>query len=610
MQIFPLKGGAILPLMIGLLMTGNLVDDRSKIQAVFNEATLRQAGEMVAGMTIEEKVGQMFMLDFRKIKGEAVTRIHEEIVETIRKVVPGGIILFEENTVDAHQTRRLIEDFQRSSPKIPLFVAVDQEGGAVTRMKYATTMPGNMALGATGDEGLAYRAARMLGKELKALGFNLNFAPVIDVNNNPGNPIIGVRSFGSDPDLVSRMGLKFMKGLNDAGIISAVKHFPGHGDTGVDSHIDLPTIAHDMERLNSVELKPYIAMIKHQAEMIMTAHITFPAIEENPELQIPSTLSARCLTGLLREQMGFQGVIITDALDMKAITKRYGQCQAAEMAILAGADILLMPREIDVTIPYIIQQVKRGNIPETRIDAAVQRILALKHKRGILQQKTAQSAATGPNPNVLKNVGGPAGTRLQKKIAAKAVTLVKNTGQMLPFRLLKGQKAVFFVPSSKGLNAVESAINATFPGIQLDGELINYENLEQLTAEHRRAVTGADYIILFTRTVTARDMSPVSSSEAAYAGKLVAYANALNKKITAVAVRNPYDIQFIPEVKGYLAVYSDWNGGGVEAAIRTIFGKINPSGKLPVSVLDKNGEIIYPFGWGMRYSGMAGTDNE
>lgn len=585
------------------MMAATFMGDQSITQAVFNEGELQRAAEIMAGMTMEEKVGQMFMLDFRKYQGTTVTEINEDITATIRKYTPGGIILFEENTVDALQTGRLIEDFQWNSPKIPLFMAVDQEGGIVTRMKYATTMPGNMALGAAGDERLTYRVAKTIGKELKALGFNLNFAPVIDVNNNPDNPIIGVRSFGDNPELVIRLGLKFIKGLNDAGIISAVKHFPGHGDTGVDSHMDLPTIAHDMERLESVEFKPYYAMIDHQVDMIMTAHIIFPAIEEGPE--IPATLSSKCLTGLLRERMGFQGVIITDALEMKAITKRYSQSQAAEMAIMAGADILLMPRDIDTTIPYIVDQVRKGIIPPARIEASVKRILALKQKRGILGREK-QNPAQGLRTNALKIVGSSAGAGLEKKAAGQAVTLVKNINRILPFRLVNSQRVIFFAPSAKGLETIESAIRAVIPGISTHTRLItgfNYENQRSLTVEQKRAVKEGDYIILFTRTVTAQDMATQSCFIAAYAQELVAYANTIDKKLAAVAIRNPYDIQFIPEVKAYLAAYSDWDGGGVEAALRTIFGGINPVGKLPVALPDKNGKILYPAGFGMKYGG-------
>jgi beta-N-acetylhexosaminidase len=605
LHIFHLKGGMILSMIISLAITGNLMGSHTGVQTVFTAAELQKAGEIMANMSIEEKVGQMFMLDFRMSHGVAVTKMNDEIREAIRTYAPGGIILFEENTVDALQTRQLIGEFQWSSPKIPLFMAVDQEGGAITRMKYATIMPGNMALGAVGDERLAYRVARTMGNELKALGFNLDFAPVVDVNNNPDNPIIGVRSFGSDPELVSRLGLKFMKGLNDAGIISAMKHFPGHGDTGVDSHIDLPTIVHDMERLESVELKPYYTMIEHQAEMIMTAHITFPAIETVPE--IPATLSYQCLTGFLRERMGFQGVIITDALNMKAITKRYGQSEAAGMAVMAGADILLMPREIDITIPYLVNQVRRGNIPLTRIEASVQRILALKLKHGMLRTQPSD-ALQSFDDNIMKTnlkiVGSRANAGLEQKAAGKAVTLIKNDGQILPYRLTSGKRLVFFTPSSKGLETVESAIHGIFPGVQAGGGWItgfNYENLHSLTAEQKRAVAASDFVILFTRTVSAKDIGAPGSFMAAFAKELVAYTGELDKKIAAVAVRNPYDIRFIPEVKAYLAVYSDWGGGGVEAAFRAMFGKVNPSGKLPVTLLDQNGEILYAAGFGLRY---------
>ncbi len=577
----------IIIFIVTLVLSGGIIKniiDQEKLEVILKK------------MTLAEKIGQMFIFDFRTYNGKGLTDINDDVAIKIRRLTPGGIILFGENTVEALQTKNLVEDFQRSSPKIPLFIGVDQEGGAVARLKYATIMPGNMALGATGDRRLSYKVAKAVGDELKALGINMNFAPVIDINNNPANPVIGIRSFGDNPEIVTKMGLPFVKGLNDAGIVSVVKHFPGHGDTGVDSHIDLPLVPHDMERLEKVELYPYHAMIRNNIDMIMSAHITFPAIDDREG--IPATISAKCLTTLLRKKMSFKGVIITDAMNMNAITESFGDAQAAEMAIMAGADIILMPQQKADTLGYIISRVRAGAIPMGRIDASVKRILTLKLKRGILEpgkpvndQKISEIVACKTNKE------------LKKETAAKAVTLVKNTDNFLPYKLENGQRIVFFAPSKSGTKLINEKLNALTKQLSVKNLSIidyNYWNMAIPTAKQQQAVTKSDYVILFTRTVNSVDFSPKTSYIASFASKLVTFANSTDKKLVAVAIRNPYDIQFMPKVKSYIAAYTDWEGGGVEAALRLILGQIKPQGKLPVAILNSNEEILYPNGFGIK----------
>ena len=300
---------------------------------------------MIAEMTIEEKVGQLIMVGFEG------TQANEAIETHIRKRFVGGIVLFSRNIQSPQQTAELTNELQRlaeaTARQIPLFIGIDQEGGWVIRLKEgATVLPGNMALGATNSTELAERAGEITAVELAAVGVNLNFAPVMDVNNNPDNPVIGRRSFGESPELVSRLGIPYIRGLQRNGVLATAKHFPGHGDTTVDSHFELPTVSHDLERIHALELQPFRAAIDADVAAIMTAHIIYPAFDAAR----PATLSPTILTDLLRKELGFDGLLITDDMEMKAIDDRYRSGEAAVMAVEAGADIVMVlwtPGEAD-----------------------------------------------------------------------------------------------------------------------------------------------------------------------------------------------------------------------------------------------------------------------
>ena len=239
-----------------------------------------QAAEIVSKMTVEEKVGQMLMPDFRNWNGSGFTVMNDEVKGVIEKYHLGGVILFAENVKGTEQTTRLVDGLQQASPKIPLLITIDQEGGIVRRLQTGTGMPGNMALGATRSTDLSYRVGNVIGRELSALGINVNFGPDLDVNINPANPVIGVRSFGSDPKMVSDLGVAYIKGVQAAGVAATGKHFPGHGDTATDSHLGLPVVTHDIDTLNKVDLVPFKAAIASGVDMIMTAHVAFPAVDD------------------------------------------------------------------------------------------------------------------------------------------------------------------------------------------------------------------------------------------------------------------------------------------------------------------------------------------
>ncbi|MFE5278913.1 glycoside hydrolase family 3 protein, partial [Bacillus cereus] len=338
-----------------------------------------------------------------------------------------------ENTVTAEQTTRLVHAYQEAAEKYGLLISIDQEGGIVTRLQTGTDFPGNMALGATRSEELAEKVGKAIGEELHALGINMNFGPVLDVNNNPDNPVIGVRSFSEDPELVADLGKAYLKGLQETGTAATAKHFPGHGDTAVDSHVGLPSVPHDLERLKEVELYPFQEAMDAGIDAIMSAHVTFPEIDDTTaisrkdgtEVAVPGTLSHKILTGLMREEMDFNGVIVTDAMNMAAIADHFGPVDAAIRAVKAGADIVLMPVGIVEVANGLYDAVNAGEISEERLEQSVERILTLKLNRGIVKAEVEKSLDEKLG-NALNVVGSPEHKAIEKEAAEKSITLVKN----------------------------------------------------------------------------------------------------------------------------------------------------------------------------------------
>jgi len=353
-------------------------------------------------MSLDEKIGQKIVLDFRSWNDgdtqKPVTEINDEIRQIISKYHIGGVILFAQNFVNKEQAKRLISDLQKAaieSGNPPLIIAVDQEGGRVERFSFDRKKLKNNADIKTSEE--AFEKGKFIANELKTLGINCDFAPVVDVNSNPLNPVINVRSFGNNADIVSEFGQKFLEGLHSQNIMGVAKHFPGHGDTSVDSHFSLPSVNKTLEELESLELKPFKALINSGVDMVMTAHIELPQVDQNTAISkkdgtkicIPATLSKVILKDILRDKLNFNGVIISDAMNMKAISENFGECESAKMAINAGIDILLMPvilrskddiANLEKLINRIKDSVNNGEISEKNIDLSVERILKLKEK--------------------------------------------------------------------------------------------------------------------------------------------------------------------------------------------------------------------------------------
>ena len=432
---------------------------------------------------------------------------------------------------------------------------MDQEGGWVARLKTgATILPGNMALGAAGATELAEQAGTITAIELGAVGVNLNFAPVIDVNNNPRNPVIDRRSFGECPNLVSRLGCAYIKGLQQTGVLATAKHFPGHGDTTVDSHTDLPAVGHDVERIQTVELKPFRAVIEAEVGAIMTAHIVYSTLDANR----PATLSRPILTDLLRGELGFEGLIITDDMEMKAIDKRYRTGEAAVMAIDAGADMVLTlwryrnQREV---FNALVSAVKSGRISEERIEQSVDRILKYKKVFGVFDWENATSA------NAIESVGSGAHRRIAATIAERSITMVQNRSGILPLNrdmtplvissssLLFNLFRVRYANSRSTRIPVEPNIEAILPTLALQADTANV--VIAGISNHRQAE-------LINRLGT-KTKAP----------------------IIVAAFGSPYSLRRCPNVSVSLAAY-DSHYESVLAAVKVMVGESDAPGKLPI----------------------------
>ena len=630
----------------------------------------RSVEDMVAGMTLDEKIAQMIIPAIRTWNGEDVTDLSAApgLAEALRKHQYGGIILFAINIRETDQVTRLTADLQANnaaaenvSVHIPYFLPVDEEGGQVIRLSSGTRMNGNMAIGATGEKAAenARTTGRIIGEEIAATGFNVDFAPAVDVNNNAANPVIGTRSFSDDPQFVSELGIAYAEGLSGEGILPTYKHFPGHGDTSVDSHIGTPSVEKTYEELQQVELVPFAAAIENGAEMIMTAHITFPLIDEEVTYgdgvttgYYPATMSHRIISEILRGDMGFDGLVVTDALEMDAIRTaalvpgEEGSVEyavnIAEKVINAGVDILLLPKDLtdpdmaefyDGYIAGIAAKVEDGTIRMERIDESVIRILKCKEAHGILDLDTSEEGLDAAIENAVSVVGCDEHHAAEMEIARQAITVVKNEDQLLP--LTDAKKIVFLGRQSDDA----MTINYTLDNLRADGQIAEtteiyvdyyYDTTDgslHYTDEIKEAIAGADAVIVLTKTY---NMSTLAEDSAQYQGvhSAIEDAHAAGGKFILLSDNLPYDAARYQEadaiVLAYMAAGLDMDptertagknnqkafNTNVAAAVETIFGANEPKGILPVSLpvietaedgtISYGEDILYERGYGLK----------
>ncbi|MEJ8553193.1 beta-N-acetylhexosaminidase [Tepidibacter sp. Z1-5] len=358
---------------------GNMEKVEENKEKVLTKKELEEnkVNDIINSLSLEEKLGQMIIVGFN---GYEVDSDFSDLLENYKV---GGVILFKRNIKNSEQLLNLNNNIKsiNSKNKLPLFISVDEEGGRITRLPEGSTkFPSNKVIGKENDKGLSYKIGKQIGTELNDFKFNMDFAPVLDIYSNPKNTVIQDRSFGTDSEIVKTLGIATMKGLQDSNVISVVKHFPGHGDTKVDSHIGLPVVNHDKQRLDKFELIPFKEAIDKGADAVMTAHIVLPNVDESKK---PATLSKTILTDILRNELNFNGVIITDDMEMGAIAKNYGTKDASVEAVKAGADIILMchtkEKQIEA-LEALNEAVNSGKISIERIDESVKRIIKLKHK--------------------------------------------------------------------------------------------------------------------------------------------------------------------------------------------------------------------------------------
>jgi beta-N-acetylhexosaminidase len=525
-------------------------------------------------LTLDEQIGQLLMVGFPG------TTPSPELVELIQKHHVGNIVLFSRNVESARQLRALTSSLQElareSGQRAPLLIAIDQENGMVQRLGTdATLFPGNMALGAVGEEQSAYDVALAAGLELRALGVNLNLAPVVDVNNNPANPVIGVRSFGENPRQVARLASAEIRGYQSAGVATCIKHFPGHGDTATDSHLAMPVVPYDMERLERIELVPFKSGIATGTDAVMTAHIYFPALAG--ENQLPATLSPAVIRLLLREQLGFSGVIMTDCLEMNAVSETVGVAKGAVLAQQAGNDLILISHRYDrqlAGIEAIKAAIQAGEISPAQIRQSAERVLVLKAR--IQSREQAQPATPS-----LEWVGCQAHRRLRDQIYARSITLVRDNEKLLPLRLDAQQRLLVVYPHRGVWTRVE---DKGYP------EEFLLESLRQRHANTTAIVlteqtTPAEYEALYSAASGAGAilMVTVNALLDPRQARVMQHLIATGRPVIGLAAYSPYDLLAFPELGTYLVTY-EYTQPAVAAAMRALFGEIHPRGKLPVSL--------------------------
>jgi beta-N-acetylhexosaminidase len=525
-------------------------------------------------LTLEEQIGQLLMVGFWG------TTPSPEIIDLIQRYQVGNIILFSRNIHDTLQvlelTQQLQEIAKEAGQRYPLLIAIDQENGIVQRLgDGATIFPGNMALGAIGSEDIAYKVAVATGKELKTLGINMNLAPVVDVNNNPYNPVIGVRSFGEDPSLVARLGDAMVKGYRAAGIISCLKHFPGHGDTAIDSHLSLPVIPYELQRLETLELIPFRSGIKAGAESVMIAHIAFPALAEQNTL--PATLSSSIVEGLLRKRLDFKGVILSDCMEMRAISDTFGTERSVVMALKAGIDLVLVSHEFErqrASIETIQAAIQSHELTALAVRQAAERVSKL--KACYLSWSDLPGKTTLP-----ATIGCEKHRQLQSLGFELSTTLVRNDEALIPLKLNSHESIIVLSPQRNIMSEVEDRYYSEDVLVDI---LQQYHSRVELVAVAPALLE--DDCKMFLQTTRESDIFVLATVNAHLDAQQAELARCLvssRRHIIVIATRNPYDLQAFPQLNTYICTY-EYSRPSLEAAVRVLFGEKQATGHLPVRI--------------------------
>ncbi len=500
----------------------------------------------------DEKLGQLFIVALYTNKGE-------DFINNIRNIVVndkiGGLILMQD---DAAKEINLVNEFQQKS-KVPLMIGMDAEWGLFQRIPVAHKFPWAITLGAIQDKNLIYQMAQKIAEDCKRMGINWDFAPVVDVNTNPNNPIIGNRSFGSDVPNVISSALSYSKGLQDSGVLAAIKHFPGHGDTDTDSHMDLPMISHNSARLDSIEIAPFKALMDKGIGGVMVAHLYVPTLENAKG--VPASVSQKIVTGLLKEKLGYKGLIITDALNMGAVANKYKAGELDAMAFKAGNDIMLFSQDVATGKKLIQKAIDSGEIPQNRVEESVKKILLAKYYLGLTQYEPR-------NPqNINEDLNNDSHKKLVQNLYSNALTLLKNNEKLLP---LKEEKNYYYVP-------LEEAPYQTF-----FNQLNENKNFTIKKSGEIASIPAGSTVIVGFHKDNSTAYKPYKISAASK--KTLSDLSKKHKIILSV-FGSPYALNDvdISKISTVLVAYEN-NDDSMNATADALNGKTKISGRLPVLV--------------------------
>jgi beta-N-acetylhexosaminidase len=513
-------------------------------------------------MTIEEKLGQLIMFGFHG------TEVTPHALKMIEEFKVGNVILFAQNCQSPKQIFKMNQELQRLAHKhlnIPMFISVDQEGGMVTRIFHgATFFPGAMTISATNNHNHAYQIGKIMGLELEALGMNMNLAPVLDVNNNPKNPVIGVRSYSDQPEVVSLYGSEFIRGLQES-VIATAKHFPGHGDTHVDSHLALPKVDYPISRLESVELIPFTYAIEKGIKAIMSSHIDFPQFTENG---LPTTLSKKWLTTYLRETLHFEGLIVTDGMEMKAIQDHYGTVEATLMAILAGANQVCIchSEKFQIEAMHRLKQaVINGELPMDILDERVKRVL--EYKKNLKEIRLDQTYES-----VKDVVENKQSKDFVYHVVEKALTLVKGkTIQTNPHALFIG----ILPKATTGADDTDGQYNV------LDKVIHAFPKMTHITAPLNPTDEEIKDILNKAKSLKQIILCTYNGNIYQQQIKLMDQLSKLQLDLHVIAMRNPYDLYYAKDIDNYVCLY-EYTPNAIKVLLAYLKGEILPKGRMPV----------------------------
>ncbi len=558
----------------------------------------RWVEETLGRLTVDEKVGQLVTPSFRSVYTSTDSATYDDLAELLQDFRVGGVHVFgarratpdvllnptyARSVLGQPLAAASLLNRLQAAAEIPLLVTSDFETGVGFRMAGATNFPRAMAFGAAGDPRLAFEAGRITAIEARAIGIHVNFAPVVDVNNNPRNPVINTRSFGEDPATVGRLAAAYIEGLAAGGMIAAVKHFPGHGDTDVDSHLALPILRHPRERLESVELPPFRAGIAAGAGGLMTAHVALPALD--PDVRRPATFSRPITTGLLRDEMGFGGLVFTDSMRMRAITRMLPPAAAAARAVAAGHDVVLHSPDDRAALAGVKAAVADGTIGMAQLDRSVRRVLEAKARLGLHRRSRVDLDLL---PEI---VGARAHAAVASEVSERSITLIRDRPENVPLRTPRAGSILYLsvldYPSGWGIGAPSRflipELRERWPdvtAIELSDRTppSDLEFVRETASRYDAIVAG-----VFVRTASFSGRMDLDDDLVALLRDLAGDAAERGQPLVVVLFGNPYVTRSLPELPSVLLTY-DYRGVSEVTAVKAIAGEIPIRGRLPVGL--------------------------